>query len=91
MTIQEIRTKYFEFFKKKGHVVIPSASLVPEGDATTLFTSAGMQPMMPYLLGLKKSFRCSLSRFSKCFRSQDIDEVGDARHTTFLKCLATGL
>ena len=87
MTIQEIRTKYFEFFKKKGHVVIPSASLVPEGDATTLFTSAGMQPMMPYLLGLKNPLGARLVDSQKCFRSQDIDEVGDARHTTFFEML----
>ncbi len=87
MTIQEIRTKYLEFFKKKGHVIIPSGSLVPEGDSTTLFTSAGMQPMMPYLLGQKHPQGTRLVDSQKCFRSQDIDEVGDMRHTTFFEML----
>lgn len=87
MTIQEIRQKYFDYFQKKGHVVIPSSSLVPEGDATTLFTSAGMQPMMPYLLGQKHPKGTRLVDSQKCFRSQDIDEVGDMRHTTFFEML----
>ncbi len=87
MTIQEIRTKYLEFFQKKGHAIIPSGSLVPEGDATTLFTSAGMQPMMPYLLGQKHPLGTRLVDSQKCFRSQDIDEIGDSRHTTFFEML----
>ncbi len=87
MTIQEIRTKYLEFFKKKGHAVIPSATLVPENDSTTLFTSAGMQPMMPYLLGQKHPSGTRLVDSQKCFRSQDIEEVGDMRHTTFFEML----
>ncbi len=87
MTIQEIRTKYLEFFQKKGHAIIPSSTLVPEGDATTLFTSAGMQPMMPYLLGQKHPLGTRLVDSQKCFRSQDIEEVGDMRHTTFFEML----
>ncbi len=71
----------------RGHVIIPSASLVPEGDATTLFTSAGMQPMMTYLLGQRHPLGTRLVDSQKCFRSQDIDEVGDNRHTTFFEML----
>ncbi len=87
MTIQEIRTKYLDFFKKKGHAIIPSATLVPENDSTTLFTSAGMQPMMPYLLGQKHPSGTRLVDSQKCFRSQDIEEIGDMRHTTFFEML----
>lgn len=87
MTIHEIRQKYLDFMQKRGHAVVPSASLVPEGDATTLFTSAGMQPMMPYLLGEKHPLGTRLVDSQKCFRSQDIDEVGDNRHTTFFEML----
>jgi alanyl-tRNA synthetase len=87
MTINEIRTRYLSFMEKRGHAIVPSASLVPEGDATTLFTSAGMQPMMPYLLGQKHPLGTRLTDSQKCFRSQDIDEVGDNRHTTFFEML----
>jgi len=87
MDINLIRQKYLDFFNKRGHKIIPSTSLVPEGDATTLFTSAGMQPMMPYLLGQKHPLGIRLVDSQKCFRSQDIDEVGDNRHTTFFEML----
>jgi len=87
MTIHDIRNKYFHFLESRGHIVVPSASLVPEGDATTLFTSSGMQPMMPYLLGEKHPLGTRLTDSQKCFRSQDIDEVGDLRHTTFFEML----
>ena len=87
MTINDIRQKYLSFMKKRGHAIVPSTSLVPEGDATTLFTSAGMQPMMPYLLGQKHPLGNRLVNSQKCFRSQDIDEVGDSRHTTFFEML----
>lgn len=73
--------------QRRGHVAIPSASLVPEGDATTLFTSAGMQPMMLYLLGEKHSLGPRLVDSQKCFRSQDIESVGDNRHSTFFEML----
>ncbi|HSV94475.1 MAG TPA: alanine--tRNA ligase [Spirochaetia bacterium] len=87
MTINDIRSKYLSFMEKRGHAVIPSASLVPEGDATTLFTSAGMQPMMPYLLGQKHPLGTRLVDSQKCFRSVDIDGIGDNRHTTFFEML----
>lgn len=87
MTINDIRQKYLLFMKKRGHAIVPSTSLVPEGDASTLFTSAGMQPMMPYLLGQKSPLGNRLANSQKCFRSQDIDEVGDNRHTTFFEML----
>ncbi|KKT36292.1 MAG: alanyl-tRNA synthetase [Candidatus Collierbacteria bacterium GW2011_GWF2_44_15] len=87
MDINDIRKKYLDFFVNRGHVVVPSTSLVPEGDATTLFTSAGMQPMMPYLLGEKHPLGTRLVDSQKCFRSQDIEEVGDNRHTTFFEML----
>jgi len=87
MTINDIRQKYLSFMEKRGHAIIPSASLVPESDTTTLFTSAGMQPMMPYLLGQKHPLGTRLADSQKCFRSQDIDEVGDNRHTTFFEML----
>ncbi len=87
ITAQELRTKYLEFFKSKGHAIIPSASLVPENDATTLFTGSGMQPMVPYLLGARHAKGARLADSQKCFRSQDIEEVGDNRHTTFFEML----
>lgn len=87
MTINDIRQKYLDFFERRGHALMPSASLVPEGDATTLFTSAGMQPMMPYLLGEKHLLGTRIVDSQKCFRSQDIEEVGDNRHSTFFEML----
>lgn len=87
MDINELRQKYLRYFQARGHAVVPSSSLVPEGDATTLFTSAGMQPMMPYLLGAKHPLGQRLVDSQKCFRSQDIEEVGDNRHTTFFEML----
>jgi alanyl-tRNA synthetase len=87
MTINDIRQKYLSFMEKRGHAIIPSASLVPESDATTLFTSAGMQPMMPYLLGQKHPLGTRLTDSQKCFRSGDVDQVGDNCHTTFFEML----
>jgi len=87
MTSKELREKYLNFFKSKGHAIIPSASLVPENDSTTLFTGAGMQPMIPYLLGEKHPSGTRIVDSQKCFRSQDIEEVGDSRHTTFFEML----
>lgn len=87
MEVKEIRQKYIDFFVKRGHTIIPSSSLVPQGDATTLFTSAGMQPMMPYLLGQKHPLGTRIVDSQRCFRSQDIEEVGDNRHTTFFEML----
>lgn len=82
-----IRQKYLDFFKKRGHVVIPSAPLVPENDPTTLFTGSGMQPMLPYLLGELHPLGTRLVDSQKCFRGQDIEEVGDNRHDTFFEML----
>jgi len=87
MQTNDIRKKYFEFFAAKGHVVIPSASIVPENDPTTLFTSSGMQPLIPYLLGEKHPEGSRLVNSQKSFRADDIEEVGDNRHTTFFEML----
>jgi alanyl-tRNA synthetase len=87
ITTKELRQKYLEFFKSKGHVIIPSASLIPENDPTTLFTGSGMQPMVPYLLGEKHPLGTRICDSQKSFRSQDIDDVGDNRHTTFFEML----
>ncbi len=87
MTTHEIRQKYLEFFKSHGHAIVPSASLLPENDPTTLFTGSGMQPMVPYLLGQKHPAGTRLADSQKSFRSGDIEEVGDNRHTTFFEML----
>ncbi len=87
MQSSELRQKYLDFFKKNGHKIIPSASLIPENDPTTLFTSAGMQPMIPYLLGESHPLGHKIVDSQKCFRTQDIEEVGDSRHTTFFEML----
>lgn len=87
MTSKQLRQKYLDFFESKGHTVIPSASLIPENDPTTLFTSSGMQPMVPYLLGEKHPTGKKVVDSQKCFRTQDIDDVGDNRHTTFFEML----
>src|SRR3954468_19411301 len=87
MTSHEIRAKYLEFFKNRGHAVIPSASLVPENDPTTLFTGSGMQPMVPYLLGQTHPAGTRVADSQKAFRSGDIDDIGDNRHTTFFEML----
>ena len=83
----EIRNKYLEFFKKHGHAVIPSASLIPENDPSVLFTTAGMQPLVPYLLGEKHPEGTRLTDYQKCVRTNDIDEVGDNRHLTYFEML----
>ena len=87
MKVSEIRRKYLEFFEQRGHAVIPSASLLPENDPTTLFTGSGMQPLIPYLLGEKHPAGVRIVDSQKSFRAQDIEEVGDNRHTTFFEML----
>src|SRR3989338_6258669 len=87
MTINEIRTKYLEFFEKRGHFVIPSAPLVPHNDPTTLFTGSGMQPLITYLLGKDHPGGKRLADSQKSFRAEDIEEVGDNRHITFFEML----
>ncbi|MFH1089551.1 MAG: alanine--tRNA ligase [Candidatus Uhrbacteria bacterium] len=87
MTSNELRQAYLNFFKEKGHAIIPSASLIPENDPTTLFTSSGMQPMVPYLLGEIHPNGTRITDSQKSFRTQDVEEVGDNRHTTFFEML----
>lgn len=87
MKTNDVRTLFLKFMEKKGHTIIPSSPLVPENDPTTLFTGSGMQPMVPYLLGQKHPLGTKITDSQKCFRSQDIEEVGDNRHTTFFEML----
>jgi alanyl-tRNA synthetase len=84
---EEIRKKYLDFFKSKGHTVMPSASLIPENDPTVLFTTAGMHPLVPYLLGEKHPGGNRLTNIQKCIRTGDIDEVGDNVHLTFFEMM----
>ncbi len=83
----EIRNKYLEFFKNHNHKVIPSAPLIPENDPSVLFTTAGMQPIVPYLLGAKHPEGTRLTDYQKCLRTNDIEEVGDNRHLTYFEML----
>lgn len=87
LSTNEIRQKYLEFFARHGHTIVPSSSLLPENDPTTLFTGSGMQPMISYLLGEKHPAGTRIADSQKCFRSGDIEEVGDNRHTTFFEML----
>ncbi|MDF1498480.1 MAG: alanine--tRNA ligase-related protein [Patescibacteria group bacterium] len=87
ITSTELREKYIEFFKSKGHKEIPSASLVPENDPTVLFTTAGMHPLVPYLLGEFHPEGKRLVNVQKCVRTGDIDDVGDSTHNTFFEML----
>ena len=87
MTASELRQKYLDFFKSKGHAIISSASLIPENDSTLLFTNSGMFPLVPYLLGETHPAGVRLVDSQKSFRSEDIDEVGDSRHNTFFEML----
>jgi alanyl-tRNA synthetase len=87
MNAQQIRSAYLDFFKKRGHKVIPRALLVPYNDPTTLFTGSGMQPLVPYLLGEEHPEGSRLVDSQTCLRAQDIEEVGDNRHTTFFEML----
>ncbi|MDD5750646.1 MAG: alanine--tRNA ligase [Candidatus Pacebacteria bacterium] len=87
MRADELRKKYLEFFEKKGHKIIPSAPLIPENDPTVLFTTAGMHPLVPYLLGEKHPMGKRICDSQKCIRTGDIDDVGDATHLTFFEML----
>lgn len=87
MKSSKIRDRYLKYFKKQGHVIIPSASLIPVNDSSTLFTSSGMQPLVPFLLGEKHPQGKRLTDSQKSFRAEDIEEVGDSRHTTFFEML----
>lgn len=87
MTPSDLRSRYLSFFAERDHAIIPSAPLVPENDPTTLFTGSGMQPLLPYLLGQPHPKGTRLVNSQKSFRSEDIEEVGDNRHTTFFEML----
>ncbi len=87
MTSGELRQNYLNFFKTKGHAVITSASLIPENDPTVLFTTAGMHPLVPYLMGTAHPVGRRLTSAQKCLRTDDIDEVGDAKHHTFFEMM----
>lgn len=87
LSTNEVRQKFLDFFASKGHVIVPSAPIVPENDPTTLFTGSGMQPMVPYLLGQPHPLGKRLADSQKCLRVQDIEDVGDNRHTTFFEML----
>jgi len=87
MKADVLRKKYIQFFEKRGHKQIPAVSLVPKDDPTTLFTSSGMQPLVPYLMGQKHPLGKRLVDSQICFRAEDIEEIGDNRHTTFFEML----
>ena len=87
MTVEELRNKWLAFFSSKQHTIISSASLIPENDPSVLFTTAGMHPLVPYLLGEKHPAGVRLCDVQKCVRTGDIDEVGDASHLTFFEML----
>jgi len=87
MKAADLKSKYLAFFKSKGHAIIPSASLVPENDPTVLFTTAGMHPLVPFLMGQPHPLGKRLADVQKCVRTGDIDDVGDATHLTFFEML----
>ncbi|EFW38306.1 alanine--tRNA ligase [Treponema phagedenis F0421] len=87
ITADELRRKYIDFFKSKGHVEISGKSLIPDNDPTVLFTTAGMHPLVPYLMGEPHPSGTRLTNYQKCIRTGDIDEVGDAAHLTFFEML----
>ena len=83
----ELRNKYLKFFEKHGHKIIPSSPLVPENDPSVLFTTAGMQPLIPYLLGETHPAGKRLTDYQKCLRTDDIEDVGDTGHLTYLEMM----
>lgn len=87
LTTDQVRQMFLDFFRQKGHAIIPSASLIPENDPTVLFTTAGMHPLVPYLQGEPHPMGKRLADVQKCVRTDDIDEVGDNRHCTFFEML----
>ena len=86
-TANDLRALFLKFFESKGHAVIPSASVIPENDPTVLFTTAGMHPLVPYLMGEKHPMGHRLTDVQKCIRTGDIDDVGDPSHLTFFEML----
>src|SRR5262249_5666984 len=89
MTTNEIRSKFLDFMRSKGHEIIPSAPVYLESDPTVLFTTAGMQPLVPFLLGAPHTGGMLLADAQKCVRTNDIDEVGDEIHLTFFEMLGS--
>lgn len=87
LTSSEIRSRFLEFFKKRGHAILPSASLVPENDPSVLFNTAGMQPLVPYLMGQPHPLGTRLASCQKCVRTGDLDDIGDNRHFSFFEML----
>ncbi len=87
MDSKELRERFLKFFEERGHKIIPSSSLIPENDSTTLFTGSGMQPLVPYLMGESHPKGKRLVNVQKSFRAEDIEEVGDNQHTTFFEML----
>ena len=89
ITSKELRNKFLEFYKSKGHAILPSASVVPKEDPTVLFNTAGMQPIIPYLMGTKHPLGVRLANSQKCVRTDDIDEIGDNRHLSYFEMLGS--
>lgn len=87
LSSSEIRSRFLKFFEKRGHAILPSSSLVPENDPSVLFNTAGMQPLVPYLLGEKHPKGTRLANVQKCVRTTDIEEIGDNTHATFFEML----
>ena len=87
MNSSEIRKRFLDFFEKRGHAIVPSASLVPENDPSVLFNTAGMQPLVPYLMGQKHPLGDKLASCQKCVRTGDLDDIGDNRHFSFFEML----
>ncbi|HIP33927.1 MAG TPA: hypothetical protein EYG89_04230 [Bacteroidia bacterium] len=87
LTSNEIRKRFLDFFEKRGHTIVPSAPLVPENDPSVLFNVAGMQPMVPFLMGEKHPKGNRIADAQKCLRTNDIEEVGDNTHMTFFEML----
>ena len=85
--MENLKDKYLKFFESKGHKVIPSAPVVPENDASVLFNTAGMQPLIPYLMGATHPYGTRLVDYQKCIRTNDLEEVGDTTHHTFFEML----
>jgi alanyl-tRNA synthetase len=89
LTSHELRTKFLEFYKSKQHSILPSSSLVPKEDPTVLFNTAGMQPIIPYLMGQTHPQGVRLTNSQKCVRTDDIEEIGDNRHLTYFEMLGS--
>ena len=87
MKAKNLKKKYLDFFKSKGHAIVESAPLIPENDPTVLFTTAGMHPLVPFIMGSPHPLGRRVADVQKCLRTQDIDEVGDVSHTTFFEML----